>query len=145
MPPGLVSAHKNYGGTIDSGDGHVHDVELTKVYLRRTPRPFDHHDVVLPGEPLEGFADQSSEFWLTGVVLPRRHGLYGLPENTTCDVRSLDALRRTGFISTAASIPQAAVWNAWARAISRPSRATEVLLDAFCALKGATRRPSSRK
>lgn len=33
------------------------------------------------GELFEGFADQSSELGLIGVVLPRRHGLYGLPEN----------------------------------------------------------------
>ena len=48
-------------------------------------------------------------------------------------------------MSVVGSRPQASAWSAWARPISPPSAVTAALLDMFCGLKGATRRPFRAK
>src|SRR5579875_4131053 len=64
------------------------------------------------------------------------------PPITTWQPRSLSGFRRTGFMSTVGSRPQASAWTAWARPISPPPGHTAALLDMFCDLNGATRIPA---
>ena len=69
----------------------------------------------------------------------------GFPRTITWEPVSLLGLSRTGFIRTSGSIRQAWAWTTCARPISPPSRVTKELSDMFCALNGATRRPSWRR
>src|SRR4051812_5730231 len=62
------------------------------------------------------------------------------PRTTTWLRVSPSGLTRTGFIRTSGTTPAAGAWRYCAVPISPPST-TRALLDMFCALNGATRRP----
>ena len=61
---------------------------------------------------------------------------------TTCERLSPSGLSRTGFISTLGAVMAAAACTAWERPISPPSGVAYEFRDMFCALNGATSRPS---
>ena len=71
------------------------------------------------------------------VILPM-----GRPSTITCERRSLVGFRSTGFMRTSGSSPAACACMACARPISAPSFVTKEFSAMFCALNGATRRPS---
>jgi hypothetical protein len=79
--------------------------------------------------------------WYSRAVID----LTGRPRTITWAAWSVEGLSRTGFMSTVGSIAQARAWTAVERPISPPSRQTWALFAMFCALNGATRRPSCRK
>ena len=60
----------------------------------------------------------------------------------TCERRSLVGLSSTGFMRTLGSMPAACACVTCARPISRPSRVAYEFSAMFCALNGATLKPS---